>query len=114
MNKPSVRVTVEKWVNKKGVTYVMQAIAYANDHSRKATWQSYKAYLGKTLDQGWGDGYASDGGNVADLAGKWIYYAEAWRQADEKGNLYVGNRTIPAAKLADLIAAGKAEVKDAV
>jgi hypothetical protein len=54
--KPSTLKMLQKHVGK-GENYVRQAVMYANDFSKKTSWQSYKAFLGKCLEQGWAEGY---------------------------------------------------------
>jgi len=58
--KSSVKKIIEKAILAHGEIYTRQAISYALDNSNGGTWQNFKAYLGKTIDNGWGDGYEPD------------------------------------------------------
>jgi len=58
--KPSVRKTIEKALIIHSEDYIKSAIQYTNDHSNGSSWQKYRAYLDKTINYGYADGYQSD------------------------------------------------------
>ncbi len=56
--KPSIKAVISKSI-KSGHTEqsIKEAIGYTNNHSNGNHWSKYKAYLGKTIDNGWAEGY---------------------------------------------------------
>jgi hypothetical protein len=58
--KPSIEKAIEKGLKANGEDYVRAAIAYAVANSNGGTWQKFKAYLGKTIEHGWADGWEPD------------------------------------------------------
>lgn len=58
--KPAVKKTVEKALKFHSEDYVMSAIAYSVANSNGGTTQKFRAYLGKTIEHGWADGWEPD------------------------------------------------------
>lgn len=58
--KPSVKKTIEKALIIHSEDYIKSAIQYTNDHSNGHSWQKYRAYLDKTINHGYADGYQSE------------------------------------------------------
>lgn len=58
--KPIVKKTLEKALNAHSEDYIKSAIEYTNEHSNGGKTAKYKAYLGKTLDQGYADGWTPE------------------------------------------------------
>ena len=56
-NKPTVEKTVEKGLRAHTEDYIRLAILYTVSHSNGGTWQKFKAFLGKCIDNGWADGW---------------------------------------------------------
>jgi hypothetical protein len=59
-SKPTVEKTVEKGLKAHTEDYIRLAILYTISHSNGGTWQKFKAFLGKCIDNGWADGWAPE------------------------------------------------------
>lgn len=55
--KPSVKKTIGRGLSAHREDYIKTAILYTIAHSNGGTWQKFKAYLGKCIDNGWADGW---------------------------------------------------------
>jgi len=66
--KQSVKRTIEKALTTHSMEYVKNAILYTNAGSNGDTWQKYKAYLGKCIENNWHDGWTPDQGQVDQTA----------------------------------------------
>jgi hypothetical protein len=55
--KPSVEKTIERGLKSHSEDYIRLAILYTVLHSSGGTWQKFKAYLGKCIDNGWQSGW---------------------------------------------------------
>jgi len=65
--KPSVEKTIERGLKTHSEDYIRLAILYTALHSNGGTWQNFKAYLGKCIDNGWQSGWepeSAQGDNV--------------------------------------------------
>ncbi|MDD4275162.1 MAG: hypothetical protein PHG14_15710 [Desulfobacter postgatei] len=58
--KPSIEKTIERGLKARGEDYVRAAIAYTVANSNGNTTQKFRAYLGKTIEHGWADGWEPD------------------------------------------------------
>ena len=55
--KPSVEKTIKRGLNSHNAEYIRLAVLYSVTNSTAATWKKFKAYLGKTIDNNWHDGW---------------------------------------------------------
>lgn len=58
--KPSVEKTIERGLKTHTEDYIKLAILYTIANSNGGTWQKFKAYLGKCIDNHWHDGWEPD------------------------------------------------------
>lgn len=58
--KPSIEKTIERGLKAYSEDYIQAAITYTITNSNGGTWQKFKAYLGKCIDNGWADGWEPD------------------------------------------------------
>jgi len=58
--KPSMEKIIEKGLSTHTEEYIRLAILYTTAHSNGGTWQKFKAYLGKCIDNNWHDGWEPD------------------------------------------------------
>lgn len=65
-HKPSIEKTIERGLKAHSEDYIQAAIAYTIANSNGGTWQKFKAYLGKCIDNGWADGWEPDQGSQVD------------------------------------------------
>lgn len=67
--KPSVEKVIKKSLKEHTETYIRFAILYTISHSNGGTWQKFKAYLGKSIDNHYHDGWGPENleGTQADI-----------------------------------------------
>ena len=58
--KPSVESTLEKGLLVHTESYIRLSVLYTIANSNGDSWQKFKAYLGKCIDNGWADGWEPD------------------------------------------------------
>ncbi len=58
--KPSIEKAIEKGLKARGEGYIRAAVSYTVANSHGATTQKFRAYLGKTIEHGWADGWEPD------------------------------------------------------
>jgi len=67
LQKKSIVDIITKANINNGFEYTQESIQYALNTSQKNTWQSFKSYLGKTIDENWAAGYLADEKDTARL-----------------------------------------------
>ncbi len=62
--KPTVEKTVENGLKTHDADYIKLAVLYTIANSTGGTWQKFKAYLGKTIENHWHNGWTPDNDQV--------------------------------------------------
>lgn len=88
--KPSVKATITKALNAHSEDYVRLAILYTIAYSNGETWQKFKSYLGKCIENHWHDGWEPDIEKVVNESIRQGFMAmpdKALKQLSDAGNI---------------------------